>query len=78
MVGGGFFFCDGYVIVDDLCNNDFEVFCILIEILVLFWFYDGDIDICSCKYVIILDMDGEVFEICFNVYIVDVIDLFFE
>lgn len=23
-------------------------------------------------------MDGEVFEICFNVYIVDVIDLFFE
>ena len=73
--GGGSTFADGLAISTDMRANDIEAFNILSSVSIPFRFYDENTDIRSRKYVITLNLDGKINEICFNTHIADFLDI---
>ncbi|WP_101067356.1 TauD/TfdA family dioxygenase [Roseovarius salinarum] len=73
--GGGSVFADGLAMAEDLRAEDPDAFTLLSTVSIPFRFHDEGCDIRRRQYVITLDGDGAVNEICYNAHLAGVFDM---
>jgi gamma-butyrobetaine dioxygenase len=73
--GGGSVFADGVAMAEDLRAEDPGAFDLLSTVSIPFRFHDAGCDIRRRQYVITLDEDGAVREICYNAHLAAIFDM---
>lgn len=73
--GGGSIFADGFMMAEDLRDEDPEAFDLLCNVAIPFRFHDGDADIRVHRPVITLGARGNVIEIRYNAHLAGIFDM---